>query len=202
MFSYHPSPLNVYALWQTSKKKFWLLLIEGEFLNSYIINVSLQHQVYVKGYIYFLFVLFVWLEFFVPLEIFKLIWRRLHCRWKAANFDLCSALMAIKQWGHFSVPQLLWHVTSVYNGHLRGPITLTPNAKCWEVELSLPVFITKVCRGWDVNTQPSPCEANALNYGATAAVAIRILIILRLSWHVSNWVKHNNNITIWTIWRV
>ena len=24
----------------------------------------------------------------------------------------------------FSVPHLLWHVTSVYNGHLRGPVTL------------------------------------------------------------------------------
>ena len=152
------------------KKKFWLLLIEGEFLNSYIINVSLQHHVYVKGCIYFLFVLFVWLEFFVPLEIFKLIWRRLHCRWKAANFDLCSALMAIKQWGHFSVPQLLWHETSVYNGHLRGPITLTPIAERLAVGLSLPVFTTVVFRSWNSNTQPSACRSNALTHWATADI--------------------------------
>ena len=44
-------------------------------------------------------------------------------RWRAANFDLCSALMAIEQWGFFSVPHLLWHGASVYNGHLRGTIT-------------------------------------------------------------------------------
>ena len=33
--------------------------------------------------------------------------------------------MAIEQWGFFSVPHLLWHGSSVYNGHLRGPVTLT-----------------------------------------------------------------------------
>ena len=32
----------------------------------------------------------------VPLENFSLIWRRYHYRWRAANFDLCSALMAIE----------------------------------------------------------------------------------------------------------
>ena len=46
-------------------------------------------------------------------------------RWRAANFDLCSALMATEQWGFFCVPHLL---SSVYNGHLRGLVTLTPNA--------------------------------------------------------------------------
>ena len=30
-----------------------------------------------------------------------------HYRWKAANFDLCSALMAIAQWGLFSVPTIV-----------------------------------------------------------------------------------------------
>ena len=33
----------------------------------------------------------VYLWFFVPLENFSLIWRRHHCRWRAENFDLCSA---------------------------------------------------------------------------------------------------------------
>ena len=64
---------------------------------------------------------FVCLRFIVPVENFSLIWRRHHYRWRAANFDLCSALMAIEQWGFFSVPHLLWHGTFVYNGHLRGP---------------------------------------------------------------------------------
>ena len=61
--------------------------------------------------------------FIVPLENYSHIWRRHHCRWRAANFDLCSALMAIEQWGFFSVPHLLWHGASIYDGHLRGPVT-------------------------------------------------------------------------------
>ena len=40
--------------------------------------------------------------YFVLLENFSHIWRRHHYRWKAANFDLCSALMAIEQWGFFT----------------------------------------------------------------------------------------------------
>ena len=35
----------------------------------------------------------------------------------------------IEQWGFFSVPHLLWHWASVYNGHLRGPVTLVPIAE-------------------------------------------------------------------------
>ena len=65
----------------------------------------------------------------IPLS---LIWRRHHDRWSAANFDLCSALIAIERWGVFSIPHLLWHGASVYNGHLRGPVTLTPLPSCWQ----------------------------------------------------------------------
>ena len=65
--------------------------------------------------------MFVCLWFFVPLENFSLIWRRHHCRWRAAIFYLYSALVAIEQRGFFSVPHPLWHGASVYNGHLRGP---------------------------------------------------------------------------------
>ena len=84
---------------------------------------------------YRLFVcLFVCLGFIVPLENFSLIWRR-HWR-RAANFDLCSALMVIEK-GFFSVPHLQWHGAFVYNGHLRGPVTLTPIAERLAVELSL-----------------------------------------------------------------
>ena len=91
----------------------------------------------------FLYVcLFVCLGFIIPLENFSLIWRRHHYRWRAANFDLCSTLMAIEQWGFFSVSHLLWHGSSVYNGHLRGPVTLTPIAERLAVELSRPVFTT------------------------------------------------------------
>ena len=55
------------------------------------------------------------------------------------------------------------HAT-VYNGHLRGPVTLTPVPKRLAVELSLPVLATYVCRGWDSKPQPSCCEANALTW--------------------------------------
>ena len=86
--------------------------------------------------------------FLVPLENISLIWRRHHCRWWAGDFDQCSALMAIEQWGFFSVPHLLWQGTSVYNGHLRGPVTLSPFAERLAVELLLPVFTTLVCSCW------------------------------------------------------
>ena len=86
--------------------------------------------------------LFICLWIFVPLENFSLIWRRHHCRWRDSNFDLCLALMTIEQWGFFSVPHLLRHVASVYNGHLWEPITLTPTAECLAIELSLSAFTT------------------------------------------------------------
>mgnify|MGYP003692190915 CR=1 FL=1 len=90
--------------------------------------------------------LFVYLEFIVPLENISLIWRSNPCRWRAANFDLCSVLMAIEQWGFVNVPHPLRHGPTVYNGHLRGPVTLTPVPERLAVELSLPVFTTNVCR--------------------------------------------------------
>ena len=92
--------------------------------------------------------LFVCLGFIVPLENFSLVCRRHHYRWRAANFDLCSALMAIEQWGCFSVPYLLWHGESVYNGPLRGPVTLKPIAERLAVKLSLPIFTTFVFLSW------------------------------------------------------
>ena len=69
------------------------------------------------------------LEFIILLEICSLKWRHHHCRWRAANIDLCSALMAIEQWGFFNVPHLLRHGPTVYNDHLRGPVTLIPVAE-------------------------------------------------------------------------
>ena len=112
---------------------------------------------------------FVCLELIVPLENFSLIWRRHHCRWRAANFDLCSALMAIEQWGFFNVPHLLWHGPTLYNGYLRGPVTLTPIAERLAVELSLPVFTTQVCR--DRGSNPDLSHARRTLYlHATAAV--------------------------------
>ena len=127
--------------------------------------------------------LFVSLEFFFPPHNFSLIRRRHHCQWRAWSFDLCSTPMAIEQWGFFSMSQLLWHRTSVYNGHLRGPVSLTLNAKHIAVKLSLPVLTTWVCRGRDSNTQPSACRANALTHCPIAVEKIfkfRYFIIISL----------------------
>ena len=41
-------------------------------------------------------------------------------------------------------PHPLQHGSTVYDGHLRGPVALTPAAERLAVEL--PVFTTKVCR--------------------------------------------------------
>ena len=70
---------------------------------------------------------------------------------------------------------------SDYNGHRRGPVTLTPIAEHLAMELSQPVFTTYVCRGWDLNTQPSACRANALTDCAIAAViVITVIDVLKL----------------------
>ena len=89
--------------------------------------------------------------FYVLIEKFSLLWRRQHYRWRAANFDLNSAFMAFEQWGFFSVIHLLWHRTSVYNGHIRGPATLAPVAKRLQMEMSLPILTTLVCHDWESN---------------------------------------------------
>ena len=54
--------------------------------------------------------------------------------------------MAIEQWEFFNEPHLLRNGHTLYNGHLRGPLTPTPVAERLAVELSLPVFTTQVCR--------------------------------------------------------
>ena len=83
-------------------------------------------------------------SFFCLTREFSLVWRRHHCRWRAADFVLCSALSAIDQWGFFMLPHLLWHVTSVYDGHIRWPMTLILIAEHCAVGLSLYLFYTFV----------------------------------------------------------
>ena len=77
------------------------------------------------------------LGFYFPLENFSLIWRSHHYRRRATNPDIYSKFMAIEEWGFFNVPCLLWHGPALYDGHLRGPMTLKPVA-----ELSQPVLRT------------------------------------------------------------
>ena len=110
---------------------------------------------------------FLCLQFFVPFESFPLTWRRHYCPWRAAN-----VLSMLGTYGYRAVPQLLGHGESVYNGHFRGPVTLTPIAERLAVELSLPVLMTWVWRGFDSNTQPSARGDNALIQCALATVCV------------------------------
>ena len=67
------------------------------------------------------------------------------------------------------MPHPLRHGPTVYNGHLRGPVTLTPVAERLAVELSLPVFTTKVC--CDRGSNPGlPHARRTLYLYATVAV--------------------------------
>ena len=124
--------------------------------------------------------LFVW-NFLSPREFFTRM-ETSPLRVRASNFDLYSALMSIEQWGLFSMPHLLWHGAPVYNGHFRGPATLTSVAERLSVELSLPISTPPcVCRGWDSNTKPSACEANALTDCSTVSVFTTSLYLNKLN---------------------
>ena len=79
--------------------------------------------------------LFVRLGVFVPL-----IWRRHHYRWRIANFDLCSALMVIEQWGFFSVPHPLWLGATYIMVISEDPWHSHLHLERLAVELSLPVY--------------------------------------------------------------
>ena len=116
----------------------------------------------IKGMFVCLFVCLVgWLVFSVPLENFftHLETTPLPLQ-RATIFYLYSALIAIEQWGFFNMQHLLWPGSTLYNGHLWGPVTLIPNAERLAVELSLPVLTTSVSPMFEP-WSPS-CEANAL----------------------------------------
>ena len=55
-----------------------------------------------------------------------------HFLWRATNFELYWALTADEQWGFLNVPQLPRHGPTLYNGHLRGPVTLKPVPSVWQ----------------------------------------------------------------------
>ena len=82
--------------------------------------------------------------------------------------------MTFEQYVYYRMPHLLWHGSSVYNGHLRGLVTLTTFADRLAVELLLSVFTIKVRRVWDSNTHPSACGAIPLTHYATAAMLMAL----------------------------
>ena len=119
--------LHVYICLKTSLRKLYLLC--RVCWNSKHFNIIFNRSF-----------LFVCLGFLVILENLSLIWRRRHCRWRAANFNLYSALIVIVKWGIFSVSHLLWQGASSYHRHLQWPVTFTPIAERLPVDLSLSEF--------------------------------------------------------------
>ena len=106
--------------------------------------ISLVH-LYSKDHITFVFNV-VCLFFFVPLENFLLIWRRHHCRWRAANFDLCSALMAMIREG-----SLACH-TYCDTGH-PSPRTHDNNTYCQVFSACMAYALTHCATAPAVNNQ-------------------------------------------------
>ena len=123
----------------------WIVLWTFEWATNCFFDIIIIHfiwLIYDKRSVFGC--LFVWI--YRPTRDFSLIWRSQHCRWSAVNVDLCSAFLVIEQWGFLYATHLLWHEPTLFNCHLRGPVTHTPVAERLAVELSLPVFKTQVCR--------------------------------------------------------
>ena len=80
----------------------------------------------------------IYICLFVPLENSS--------HMETSHIEGCSAALNYDHWAVkvFSVPHLLWH---------GAPVTLTPIVERLAVELSLPVFTTWVCRGWEFEHQ-------------------------------------------------
>ena len=78
--------------------------------------------------------LFVCLGFLVLLENFFTHMETSPSLVKGCKFWPMLGIHAIEQWKFFSVPHLLWYGTSVYNSHLRGPVTLSVIAERLAVE--------------------------------------------------------------------
>ena len=62
----------------------------------------------------------------------------------------------------FSMPHLLWHGSTFYNGHIWGPVTLTPIVELLVVEMSLPVFkrLGSIMTG--IEPLSPACDTNSL----------------------------------------
>ena len=108
---------------------------------------------------------------FVTLQNNSLIWTRHLCRWMSANFDLYSALMAIDQWGFFSVSHLLWYGVR-YRLNWSSPRTHDTNTYCRAIgngAVTTCFYVLGLSSEHPTLNLPD-CEANALIDFATAAV--------------------------------
>ena len=77
------------------------------------------------------FFLFVCLWVYVPLENSSFIWRQ---KLQMKGFQCWPILGILDYWAvsqFLTVPHLLWHCFCVYNGHLRGSVTLASVPNDW-----------------------------------------------------------------------
>ena len=132
------------AEWFVSRRWKYENLIDGKTDDGQqaIRNYRNNRWAKAKNYCDHWFCLFVCLygDYRPTREFFTHMWRRHPCRRRAANFELCSALMVIEQRGFFNVPHLLRLEPGVYNGHLRGPVIIGDwfqrNNRTWKFEFS------------------------------------------------------------------
>ena len=107
---------------------------------NYLIHVALIYNAY-----RLMLCLFIYLYgfFFRSTREFSLIWKRLHCRWRVANFDLTR-----QSWPLSSEGSLAFHTYCDTSHQFIMVISEGPGHS----HLMLSVWQTKVCRGWDSNT--------------------------------------------------
>ena len=96
--------------------------------------------------------MFVWLGFYNLLENFETSRFQVKAGLQILTFARHPWLL-IEQWGLFSMPHLLWVGAFVYNGHIWGPMTLTPVAEVFQWSCHYPfLWLRSVVAGiWTFN---------------------------------------------------
>ena len=124
---------NIYQNIENMIKSFFLIHVCGVLFTDHSMSkiIFYQHLLHVQCKFkniytvvsnWYTFCLFVWLGLIVPFVNFSLIWIRYHYRWRAANFDLCSA-----PWTLSSEDYLAFH-TFYDTGH---PFKMVISENAW-----------------------------------------------------------------------
>ena len=107
---------------------------------------------------------FVCLEFIVPLENFTFIWRRHICRWRAADFDLCSALIASDQFFNSLACQMYTYsntrhpfILVISEDPLHAHLTLTTCKRFVATRSQTPIFRISKKRSTNCTTMVCLC---------------------------------------------
>ena len=129
--------------------------------------------------------------FFIPLEKFSnlLIWRRHHCRWWAANFDLCSALMAWSSEG-----SLACH-TYYDTGH---PLSMVISEDPWHSFLLASVWRSIIDLNVSLHSSTNISGRhmnNFMHFGWVINLLCEIHKMM-VTWYCINYLKLNNSIFV------